>query len=175
MASTWTDTLSLNRFPYESNVTYMPWQDSGSYFWRKNVEHYGMCNAIMIAPPNSTFVDNLIDSYKSFRSYGHDEYWDEHSVRLPAQIYESCSYKDEVVPIDSKRSLWPLWSEIKKLYERKSHMMTMHDLRTRWFPRTYFFHMWSSQYNAGHDGCDTSHPSIFMTIACEVYQHVLLR
>ena len=49
-------------------------------------EGYGLCNAVMLARPGSIFLKSWLDEYSSFRSSGLDQYWDEHSVRLPLKL-----------------------------------------------------------------------------------------
>jgi hypothetical protein len=46
----------------------------------------GLCNAVMLAAPGAPFMQRWYDSYRSFRSTGRDQYWDEHSVRIPRQL-----------------------------------------------------------------------------------------
>ena len=49
---------------------------------------YGFCNAVMLAQPGSQFLRAWLETYSSFRSSGRDEYWDEHSVRIPLEIVQ---------------------------------------------------------------------------------------
>lgn len=49
-------------------------------------EGYGLCNAAILAEKQSGFLQIWLEQYRSFRSTGADEFWDEHSVRLPLQL-----------------------------------------------------------------------------------------
>ena len=49
-------------------------------------EIYGLCNAVMMAEPNSEFVRVWLDTYNTFRSTGRDEFWAEHSVEMPKSL-----------------------------------------------------------------------------------------
>jgi hypothetical protein len=46
----------------------------------------GLCNAVMLAEPEHPFVRKWHESYRSFRSWGKDYFWDEHSVKLPLRM-----------------------------------------------------------------------------------------
>ena len=52
-------------------------------------QKYGICNAVMLAEPGSNFIYKWLNEYKSFRSEGRDQYWDEHSVRLPLTLLKN--------------------------------------------------------------------------------------
>lgn len=47
---------------------------------------YGLCNAVMLSAPGSRFVEIWLNSYASFRSKGKDEFWVEHSVKVPYEL-----------------------------------------------------------------------------------------
>ena len=46
----------------------------------------GLCNAVILSEPAHPFLIAWRDSYRSFRSSGRDEFWDEHSVRMPLRL-----------------------------------------------------------------------------------------
>ena len=124
------------------------WQDSDGWSWRQNKEHYGLCNAMMAAVPGAPFVEYLLRSYASFRSYGHDLFWDEHSVRLPAEMVDRCPRwiaEGHVTALPSARVYFPLWSEVDLLYQRSSvsKLQGIGELRNA-YPEMLFFHLWSS-------------------------------
>ena len=107
------------------------------------------CNAVMLSRPNNRFVVGWYNSYKSFRSKGKDNYWDEHSCLLPRKLIHEFPKSDVTVlkqeaffPIafskytdifTSKRSI--LNSITKKgvycvhLWETKSYEMLVHDFK----------------------------------------------
>ncbi len=57
---------------------------------------YGLCNAVMLSAPGSRFVDIWLNSYATFRSKGKDEFWVEHSVKVP---YELAQQNPELLTI----------------------------------------------------------------------------
>jgi hypothetical protein len=45
-----------------------------------------LCNAIILAQQNAPFLRAWYDEYRSFRSNGSDQFWDEHSCQVPARL-----------------------------------------------------------------------------------------
>ncbi len=45
-----------------------------------------LCNAVILAEPGAPFLRAWHEEYRSFRSRGHDEFWDEHSCRVPMRL-----------------------------------------------------------------------------------------
>ena len=124
-------------------------QESTPWFWRSKSEYYGLCNAFMMSVQNSTFTQYLVDTYSTFRSYGHDEFWDEHSVRVPAHAVDTCSEwtatgKVHVAP--STPFFKFLWGD-NTIYQKVDNMNTMNDLRTM-FHESIFIHQWSSKHKS---------------------------
>lgn len=72
-------------------------------------ERSGLCNAVILARENAPFIRRWLESYKSFRSIGHDAFWNEHSVRIPKQL--ASDFPNEVTVLDHKAFFWPLWSD----------------------------------------------------------------
>ncbi|KAI0167588.1 hypothetical protein BJ166DRAFT_238224 [Pestalotiopsis sp. NC0098] len=66
---------------------------------------YGLCNAIMAAHPNSTFVERWLDSYG-----GQDlsREWNYHSVILPGEMQKE--YPKEVCALPPTTFFWPTWT-----------------------------------------------------------------
>lgn len=67
-----------------------------------------MANAVILAEPNAPFLVRWLDQYHSFRSTGRDEYWNEHSVKLPAQLAQE--FPDEIHVLPPTAFFWPLWT-----------------------------------------------------------------
>jgi hypothetical protein len=67
----------------------------------------GMANAVILAEPNAPFLVRWLDNYRTFRSKGRDEYWNEHSVELPAKLAQE--HPDEITVLSDKAFFWPLW------------------------------------------------------------------
>lgn len=93
----------------------------------------GLCNAVLIAPPEDKFLKRWYETYVYFRSQGHDEYWDEHSVRIPALL--SQIYYDEVDILEDHYFFYPSFDKwgLKLLFE-EGHT----------FEEAYLFHLWES-------------------------------
>lgn len=49
-------------------------------------ENLGLCNAVILAAPGAPFIRAWYDSYRTFRSKGRDEFWNEHSVLVPLRL-----------------------------------------------------------------------------------------
>ena len=69
----------------------------------------GIGNAVILAEPNARFLQLWLETYRSFRSQGHDDYWAEHSVQMPARLARQ--YPDEIKILSHRAFYWPLWSE----------------------------------------------------------------
>ena len=70
-----------------------------------NTKEYGLCNAVILSKPNSNFALKWLESYKTFRSKGRDEYWDEHSVLKPlalSKIYKKNLFNKKISKIKTK-------------------------------------------------------------------------
>ena len=93
----------------------------------------GLCNAVMLAESNSKFIDVWIDSYKTFRSKGRDEFWGEHSVKMPLLLSKSLS--DYVTLLPRECFFYPDWGRngLKKMFY-ENHV----------FPDAYVHHLWES-------------------------------
>jgi mannosyltransferase OCH1-like enzyme len=46
----------------------------------------GLCNAVILAEPGAPFLTRWFEEYRHFRSRGRDEFWNEHSVKLPLRL-----------------------------------------------------------------------------------------
>jgi Glycosyltransferase sugar-binding region containing DXD motif len=70
---------------------------------------WGLANAVMLAEPRSPFLCRWLDEYRSFRSTGRDEFWNEHSVQLPSKLARA--YPEEVTVLPFTAFFWPLWTK----------------------------------------------------------------
>jgi hypothetical protein len=70
---------------------------------------WGLANAVILAKPQSAFLCRWLEEYRSFRSTGRDEFWDEHSVQLPSKLARS--YPEEVTLLPYTAFFWPLWTK----------------------------------------------------------------
>jgi len=69
----------------------------------------GLANAVILAKPQSAFLYRWLEHYKSFRSMGHDEFYAEHGVQLPAQL--SRDYPNEITVLLHNAFHWPLHTD----------------------------------------------------------------
>jgi hypothetical protein len=72
-------------------------------------KEFGITNAVILAEPNAPFLRRWLDAYRSFRSKGKDEFWDEHSVVLPAKLARK--YPQDITVLSEKAFFWPLWHD----------------------------------------------------------------
>ena len=93
----------------------------------------GLCNAVLIAEPNSAFINLWLDEYKTFRSMGRDKYWNEHSVQVPELL--AAHHPELIAMIEPFAFHYPLYDEqgLKHLFEE------VHE-----FPQAYLHHVWES-------------------------------
>ena len=107
-------------------------------------ENYGLCNAVMLAEPNSKFGLNWINTYRSFRSNGRDEFWDEHSVILPLSLAKD--NPDDITILSCKSFFYPLWNDINDiLFNEKFDIDKYKNLMIN----NYCIHLWDT-YSHGY-------------------------
>jgi len=68
----------------------------------------GLCNAVILAEPQAPFLKRWHSEYRSFRSKGHDVYWDEHSVRIPYELSEQ--FPAEITVLPHFAFFWPTYT-----------------------------------------------------------------
>jgi hypothetical protein len=76
---------------------------------------YGICNATMLSKMNAKFLNAWYREYKWFRSKGRDEFWDEHSVRVPLRLSRESELHDSLHVLDREAFFptnWALWEDI---------------------------------------------------------------
>lgn len=66
----------------------------------------GLCNAVILAEPNAPFLRRWYEEYRHFRSTGHDEFWNEHSVKVPKRLMQE--HPQEVTVLPHNAFFWPL-------------------------------------------------------------------
>jgi hypothetical protein len=74
---------------------------------------YGLCNAVIVSRPHSTFLHHWQQSYKSMDPRA----WNYHSVRKPKLL--QIQHSDLICPLAPTVFFWPTWA--------KSHVHYMHD------------------------------------------------
>lgn len=116
----------------------------------------GLCNAVIMAEPQSLFLKRWYEEYRHFRSKGRDEFWNEHSVLVPHSLMQT--YPDEVHVLPGNAFFWPTW--------RPDHLALLFSSeRIRDVRGTYANHLWENMaWSHLHDltpGQVRSHDSAF--------------
>lgn len=113
--------------------------------WRQRLKHKlgliktnntgktGLCNAVLLAEKNSSFINRWLEEYKTFRSQGRDKYWNEHSVLIPEKL--AAAYPDEVTQLGPYTFHYPLYDEagLRSMFEE-----------VHAFPEASLHHLWES-------------------------------
>lgn len=88
----------------------------------------GLCNAVIIAPPNAPFLHRWLAEYNNFS----DEFWNRFSVQIPYKL--SQSFNEEIMTVGHKNFFWPSWerTEIDKLFFSNEP-----------YEEAYVFHLWN--------------------------------
>lgn len=96
-------------------------------------ELVGLCNAIMGSEPNAPFLRQWIESYRSFRSKGHDDFWNEHSVILPQMLAKA--HPEKITTLPSEAFFQPDYSNegLQLMFSKRSH-----------FPNAFAHHLWET-------------------------------
>jgi len=95
----------------------------------------GLCNAVILSEPRGRFVGAWLESYRTFRSQGHDDYWDEHSVLMPAQLAGDPRLSPHIKTVSKRAFFFPLWDDMRFLFKSS-------DLRK--FRESYCVHYWET-------------------------------
>jgi len=94
---------------------------------------HGLCNAVLLSEKDSPFINFWLDSYKTFRSQGRDDYWDEHSIKMPYEL--SKLHPNLLTKLSPYFFHFPLWDPegLTLLFEK-----------TISFNNAYVHHTWES-------------------------------
>jgi hypothetical protein len=81
-----------------------------------DTELVGLCNAVILAEPNAPFLTRWYSQYKNFRSGRGDQFWNEHSVKLPRQL--AAAHPEELTILGPRAFFWPHWDDegLRKLF-----------------------------------------------------------
>lgn len=113
-------------------------------------ENVGLCNAVILAEPNSEFLKICYAEYRTFRSKGKDEFWNEHSVILPLKNIKK---NPKMVHVEDRFSFyWPYCFETTHiLWDSSEHTLLDAWVKKfkRWFTLefikgSYCIHLWES-------------------------------
>jgi hypothetical protein len=102
----------------------------------------GLCNAVILAQPQTKFINVWYDSYRTFRSRGQNpnlpnDYYVEHSVWKPLEIAKTIP--DEITILPMQSFFYPDWRDesLHKLFNERLI-----------FKDAYVHHLWESKcYN----------------------------
>ena len=95
----------------------------------------GLCNAVILSEPEGHFIRAWLEQYRTFRSKGHDKYWDEHSVRLPNRMARDPQFRPHIKVLPKRAFFFPLWGQMRHLFQSG-------DLGQ--FRQSYCIHYWES-------------------------------
>lgn len=100
---------------------------------------YGLCNAVMLSAPNSIFGTKWFDTYRTFRSNGRDENWDEHSVLMPLKL--SMEFPEHIKILGKDSFFNPLWYDIKNVLFNEN---ISKDEYKKIINNNYCIHLWDT-------------------------------
>ncbi|KAK4538377.1 hypothetical protein CDCA_CDCA17G4402 [Cyanidium caldarium] len=106
----------------------------------------GVANAVIVAPPNATFLHRWLATYATFDRYE----WATHSVRVPEALANSGRFDDEVHVAGPRAFYYPTWSPddaqdgLPRLYS-PSGGRRRHPPRYNFSDGNYAVHLWHSK------------------------------
>ena len=100
----------------------------------------GLCNGVILAEKGSRFLRRWRETYRTFRSRGHDDFWAEHSVAMPLKLAREDS--SDLTILGNRAFHWPL-------YHREHLRWTYESTLPIDERETLAHHLWESQ--AWHD------------------------
>ena len=113
-------------------------------------KNIGLCNAVILAEPNSQFLNKWYDEFRTFRSKGKDKFWGEHAVLLPLKIAKE---NPDMIHIEDEFSFfWPDYDNATSiLWDRPAanvlDQMLMKLKKTfsfKFLSNSYCIHLWES-------------------------------
>ena len=105
-------------------------------------DSYGLCNAVMLSSPNSFFGMKWFETYKTFRSSGRDQNWDEHSVLMPLRL--SKEYPEHIKILGTNSFFYPLWYDIKNILFNEN--IDLNEYK-KIIGNNYCIHLWDTYSN----------------------------
>lgn len=107
-----------------------------------NTKIYGLCNAVILSKKNAPFALKWLESYKTFRSKGRDEYWDEHSVLMPYEL--SKIHGNEIKILSCNAFFYPLWYDINEILFKENIQIEEYK---KIIKNNYVIHLWDTYSN----------------------------
>jgi len=95
----------------------------------------GLCNAVILSEAQAPFLKRWHSEYRSFRSKGPDQYWNEHSVKIPYAL--SKQFPDEITTLPHTAFFDPTCKpeDIEKIFDSAEPIDTS---------GAYANHLWES-------------------------------
>lgn len=94
----------------------------------------GLCNAVMLSSKEALFPQLWLETYKTFRSKGHDPFWAEHSVYIPHKLSQKIPEKE--IHIEPHTSFFHPYCDKEGLEDLF--------IRNKAFEKAYCYHLWES-------------------------------
>ena len=98
----------------------------------------GLANAVLLAPPNASFLNRWWARYADFAP---EKSWAYHSVILPRELAKA--FPGEVISVGGAAFFAPVWTELKALYEVDDGYDYAHN---------FAVHLWTSQETKKYGG-----------------------
>lgn len=96
----------------------------------------GLCNAVMLSAKGALFPQLWLETYKTFRSKGFDDFWAEHSVHIPYKLSQKIPDQEKEIHIEPYTSFF-------HPYYTPDGLDDMF-VRNRVFQEAYCHHLWES-------------------------------
>ncbi|GAA5873488.1 hypothetical protein JCM8547_005444 [Rhodosporidiobolus lusitaniae] len=100
----------------------------------------GLCNAVILAKPYSSFVSRWIESYRSFNGSS----WAGHSVTTPWDLARA--YPTEITVLNKFAFFWPIWHDDHLRVIHRSDKYSFHrpDPLAPTYDEQFTYHLWES-------------------------------
>ena len=98
----------------------------------------GLANAVILAPPNATFLRRWWAAYATFEP---SKSWAYHSVILPREL--AARFPGEVASLSGTSFFTPVWTQLRELYEADDGYS---------FVDNFAVHLWTSQETKKYGG-----------------------
>lgn len=126
------DVLTIRSF---KDILSNPQKDCIMGFQASNTQYEGLCNAVIIAKPQSQFLINWLDNYKTFNS----NEWDKHSVHLPKKLAQE---NPELIECYSQEKFFP----ISWWFPEKYKLFADNDKYLNLLNNSYCIHLWETKW-----------------------------
>ena len=132
------DTICLKSFENLLHYDFVMGEQNNS----DNSTIYGLCNAIILSKKNSEFAIKWLDTYRTFRSKGRDNFWDEHSVIKPLEL--SKIYCDSIKILSCESFFYPLWYDMNNVIFTENYKLEDYK---KIIQNNYCIHLWDTYFN----------------------------